>query len=155
MSESQIVPAVVEGFGSGLCAFHRAHVVRHRKAGGEKEIFVFADTRAPGLGGLAISEAMTHGLPVVATLADGCEADLIEEGRNGHILEPGDLPRLEACLEALLSDETRLREMGAHSRRIIEERCNIDTYMENLVAALDYTAGAGEPGGEPGGKAGG
>ena len=55
----------------------------------------------------------------------------------------------------LLSDETRLREMGAHSRRIIEERCNIDTYMENLVAALDYTAGAGEPGGEPGGKAGG
>jgi glycosyltransferase involved in cell wall biosynthesis len=95
----------------------------------------------PGLGGLAISEAMTHGLPVVATLADGCEADLIDEGRNGHILEPGDTKRLQACLEDLLADPEQRREMGVRSRRIIDERVNIDTYMENLVAALRYASG--------------
>lgn len=94
----------------------------------------------PGLGGLAISEAMTHGLPVVATVADGCEADLIQEGRNGHVLEPGDVRRLEDCLDALLADPDRLRAMGERSRAIIEHEHNIDTYMENLIAALHYAA---------------
>ena len=97
----------------------------------------------PGLGGLAISEAMTHGLPVVATLADGCEADLIQAGRNGHILEPGHTERLEACLEELLADPDRMRAMGEHSRAIIEQEHNINTYMENLVAALHYGAARG------------
>ena len=94
----------------------------------------------PGLGGLAISEAMTHGLPVVATLADGCEADLVEEGRNGHILRPGDLDRLEHCLEEMLSSPERLAEMGRHARKLIDERYNIGAYMDNVVAALEYTA---------------
>jgi glycosyltransferase involved in cell wall biosynthesis len=97
----------------------------------------------PGLGGLAISEAMTHGLPVVSSLADGCERDLIEEGRNGYVVEPRDTRRLEACLEELLSDPERLRAMGEHSRRIVDERYNIGTYMESLVAALRYGAARG------------
>lgn len=92
----------------------------------------------PGLGGLAISEAMAHGLPVVATVADGCELDLIEEGRNGFIVTPGDLDRLEGCLEAMLSDPERLETMGRHGQRLIEERYNIGAYMESLVAALEY-----------------
>ena len=94
----------------------------------------------PGLGGLAISEAMTHGLPVVATLADGCEADLVEEGRNGFILSPGDTAALEARLEDMLSDPKRLREMGQHGRRLIEDRYNIGAYMQKVFEAIEYTA---------------
>jgi len=97
----------------------------------------------PGLGGLAISEAMTHGLPIVATLADGCEADLIQEGANGHVLAAGDTEQLESRLEALLADPDRIQRMGERSRAIIEHEHNINTYMENLVAALHY---AGELG---------
>lgn len=96
----------------------------------------------PGLGGLAISEAMTHGLPVVATLADGCEVDLIEEGGNGHLVTPGDRDALERCLEAMLADPERLEAMGRHGQRLIEERFNIGAYMESLVAALEYAAGS-------------
>ena len=97
----------------------------------------------PGLGGLAISEAMTHRLPVVATLADGCEIDLIEEGRNGHVLAPGDSDRLDALLEEMLSDPERLAAMGRHSRTIIDERHDIGSYMNNLVAALEYAHAQG------------
>lgn len=37
----------------------------------------------PGLGGLAISEMMAHGLPVVCNGGDGTERDLIQEGVTG------------------------------------------------------------------------
>jgi glycosyltransferase involved in cell wall biosynthesis len=92
----------------------------------------------PGLGGLAISEAMTHGLPVVATLADGCEADLIEPGGNGYILEPGDIEALRSCLEEMLADSKRLGRMGARAREIIDTKHNIGRYMDHVVAALRF-----------------
>jgi glycosyltransferase involved in cell wall biosynthesis len=92
----------------------------------------------PGLGGLAVSEAMAHGLPVIATEADGCEVDLVEEGKNGYLLPVGDRGKLEACLDMLLSDPRTLESMKRHSRWMIENRFNIHTYMENVVAAVDY-----------------
>ncbi len=90
----------------------------------------------PGLGGLAISEAMTHGLPIIATIGDGCEVDLIRAGENGYIVTLGDLDRMETCLSELLRDPDRCRAMGESSRRLIDERYNINTYMDQLVSAL-------------------
>jgi glycosyltransferase involved in cell wall biosynthesis len=92
----------------------------------------------PGLGGLAISEAMAHGLPVLATEADGCEVDLVEEGMNGYLLPVGDRDVLEARLEEILDDPERLERMSAHSRWVIDNRYNIHTYMENVAAAVRY-----------------
>ncbi len=97
----------------------------------------------PGLGGLAISEAMAHGLPVLATEADGCEVDLVEEGANGYLLPVGDRQALEARLDQILSDPELLAQMSAHSRWVIEHRYNIHSYMENVVAAIDYARSAG------------
>jgi glycosyltransferase involved in cell wall biosynthesis len=97
----------------------------------------------PGLGGLAISEAMTHGLPVVATLADGCEVDLVQEGHSGYVLESGDLDALESRIEEMLGDPERLAEMGANGRRIIDEQHDIGRYLENMVAALECGAAQG------------
>jgi glycosyltransferase involved in cell wall biosynthesis len=90
----------------------------------------------PGLGGLSISEAMCHGLPIIATQADGCEVDLIEMGKNGYILDKGNVEQLTSRLNEMLSDPERVKSMGEHSRWIIENRHNIETYMDNLMAAL-------------------
>jgi glycosyltransferase involved in cell wall biosynthesis len=92
----------------------------------------------PGLGGLAISEAMVHGLPVIATEADGCEVDLVEQGKNGHLLPTGDRDRLVSVLDSLLREPGRIEAMSRHSSWIIENRFNIHTYMENVVAALEH-----------------
>lgn len=91
----------------------------------------------PGLGGLSISEAMAHGLPLIATQADGCEVDLIEQGQNGFILEVGNVAQLTSQLDEMLADPDRLRRMGEHSRWIIDHRYNINTYMDNVIAALN------------------
>ncbi len=106
---------------------------------GVSRYFLLADVFVlPWLGGLAISEAMAHGLPVVVTEADGCEVDLVETGKNGYILPVGDRAALEQCLASLLDDPQRLTLMAQHSRWIIEHRYNIHTYMENVVSALEF-----------------
>ena len=101
----------------------------------------------PGLGGLGISEAMAHSLPVVVTKADGCELDLVESGRNGYIVGVGDVTELTNKLTSMLADRELLDRMGAHSRWIIDHKYNINTYMANVVAALEYAyhISRGEP----------
>jgi glycosyltransferase involved in cell wall biosynthesis len=92
----------------------------------------------PGLGGLAVSEALVHGLPVVSAEADGCEVDLVEEGKNGYRIETGDLETLHDRIAELLDDEAKRSSMAARSKWIVKNRFNINSYMENLIAALDY-----------------
>lgn len=92
----------------------------------------------PGLGGLAISQAMAHSLPVIVTVADGCELDLVEDGKNGYILPPGDQDRMYAAVDEILSDPRVLRRMREYSRWIIDHKYNIHTYMDGLVAALEH-----------------
>lgn len=92
----------------------------------------------PGLGGLAISEAMVHSLPVVCSEADGCELDLVEPGENGDLFQVGDARSLERSLEGLLVDRDRLRKMGERSRWIIDHRFNINSYMTNVIDALRF-----------------
>jgi glycosyltransferase involved in cell wall biosynthesis len=90
----------------------------------------------PGLGGLAISEAMAHGLPVICTVADGCEEDLIVPGQNGEIVPEGDEAALIGAITALLDDRTRLATYGAVSSQLIQTRYNVHTYLEGIVNAL-------------------
>lgn len=97
----------------------------------------------PWLGGLAISEAMAHGLPVLVTEADGCEVDLVDEGKNGYVLPLGDQRALEDCLTLMLEQPERVEAMGIHSRWIIDHRYNIHSYMENVVGALEYAYARG------------
>ncbi len=40
----------------------------------------------PGTGGLALQQAMAYGLPVIAGVADGTQADLVRQS-NGWLLE--------------------------------------------------------------------
>jgi glycosyltransferase involved in cell wall biosynthesis len=57
----------------------------------------------------AIMEALCMGLPVVTTAARGC-SDLIEDGRTGLVVPPGDVAALEqALLETISRPEARRR----------------------------------------------
>jgi glycosyltransferase involved in cell wall biosynthesis len=92
----------------------------------------------PGTGGLAISEGMTHGLPVICSIGDGVEVDLIDEGVNGFRVEPNNTDQLAEKMRIALQSPERLRDMGYASRRIISERANIDRYMNEMLSAIFY-----------------
>jgi glycosyltransferase involved in cell wall biosynthesis len=66
----------------------------------------------PGTGGLAVQEAMVHGLPIIVARGDGTQDDLVREA-NGWQIPPDDFPALVAALRAALADPWRLGKMGA------------------------------------------
>ena len=64
--------------------------------------------------GVVIHEAVCAGLPVIATRTSHASADLVNEGRNGFIVEPDDAATLADRLAAC-ADDTRARTMGGRS----------------------------------------
>ncbi len=90
----------------------------------------------PGTGGLAIQQAMSYGLPVIAAEADGTQADLVRPG-NGWQIAPNDLAALTAALDEALGDLARLRRMGAESYRIVAEEINLEQMVKVFVQALN------------------
>ncbi|MCK5924228.1 MAG: glycosyltransferase family 4 protein, partial [Methylococcales bacterium] len=96
----------------------------------------------PGLGGLAISEAMAHGLPVLCTFADGCEVDLVVDKETGFRImsdvdEEVDLFLYEK-LVYILKDDNRLQEMSYNARNRILNQHNVNTYIEGIVDSIKY-----------------
>lgn len=90
----------------------------------------------PGTGGLAVQEAMAHGLPVIVAKGDGTQDDLVGEG-NGWQIPPEDYAALVTSMRLALSDLPRLRKMGAESYRIVSEEINLEKMVEVFVKALN------------------
>jgi glycosyltransferase involved in cell wall biosynthesis len=89
----------------------------------------------PGTGGLAVQQAMAHGLPVIAAQGDGTLDALIRPA-NGWRVPPSDLSALTAALHTALMDIPRLRRMGAESYRIVAEEINLEVMVNVFIAAL-------------------
>jgi glycosyltransferase involved in cell wall biosynthesis len=90
----------------------------------------------PGTGGLAIQQAMAHGLPVIVARGDGTQDDLVRS-ENGWQVPPDDLPGLINVFQQALSDPIRLRWMGEASYRIVAEEINVDKMVEAFVNVLN------------------
>jgi glycosyltransferase involved in cell wall biosynthesis len=90
----------------------------------------------PGTGGLAIQQAMSHGLPVVVAQGDGTQDDLVRPG-NGWLVRPGDADDLRVKLSLALSDVSRLRRMGTESFRITRDEINIERMAQAFIEALN------------------
>jgi len=97
----------------------------------EADLFVL-----PGTGGLAVQQAMSHGLPVIVAKGDGTQDDLIRP-ENGWQIPPGDDDALVSTMKEALSDVKRLRKMGAESYRIVAQEINLEKMVEVFIEALN------------------
>ncbi|HYZ38356.1 MAG TPA: glycosyltransferase family 4 protein [Pseudonocardiaceae bacterium] len=66
--------------------------------------------------GIAYLEAMRCGLPVIATSAGGAR-EVVDEGREGLFVAPGDVDTLSGHVQALVADRELLLRMGLAARR--------------------------------------
>jgi glycosyltransferase involved in cell wall biosynthesis len=90
----------------------------------------------PGTGGLAVQQAMSHGLPVIVARGDGTQDDLVRP-ENGWQVPPDDYEALLHTMKDALSDAARLRKMGEASYRIVREEINIEKMAETFIEALN------------------
>jgi glycosyltransferase involved in cell wall biosynthesis len=89
--------------------------------------------------GIVFIEAMTAHLPIVATRV-GAIPDFVEEGKNGWLVEPGDVTATADALLRLLRNPRMCREFGEHSYRLVNERYSWkavgEKFRENILNVL-------------------
>lgn len=96
-------------------------------------------SRAEGLP-LAALEAMAHGVPVAAFALGGLP-ELIVEGENGFLAQPGDLPALaQAVRRWAAMDAAARRAMSDAARATIAERYSREAGVARVIAIHDGKA---------------
>lgn len=92
-----------------------------------------------------IPMAYSAGKPVVATTVGGLP-EMVENGRTGYVVPPGDSAQLAEAVTKLLLDEPLRCRMGADAKRKIEEECSpkmvAEKTMEVYRRAVEETAHA-------------
>ncbi|EGQ7828674.1 glycosyltransferase family 4 protein [Vibrio parahaemolyticus] len=100
------------------------------------ELFYISDIFIlPSLGGLAIQQAMSYGLPVVVSIGDGTEKDLVTDNYNGRIFESGNFDSMASAVDELIEDG-QLVNLGKNSLSLIENRFNIEAMVKDYLIAV-------------------
>jgi rhamnosyl/mannosyltransferase len=88
---------------------------------------------------------MACGKPTIATRVPGSGMDwVVEEGRTGWMVDPGDRRALARLLQRLVSERSRLAEYGAEARRRFDQRFRIEAVADRVEAVYRETARGGE-----------
>jgi glycosyltransferase involved in cell wall biosynthesis len=89
----------------------------------------------PGTGGLAVQQAMAHGLPVIVGQGDGTQADLVREENGWLVLEDTE-SALRRAIEQALASRADLPAMGMESTAIVAQEVNVEAMVRTFVSAM-------------------
>jgi len=98
----------------------------------ESDLFVLATLKETY--GMAVAEALAHGLPVVSTTT-GAIPDLVGE-EAGLLVPPGDMGALAEALARVLGDAGLRRRLAEGARRVRDRLPNWGQAVDNMTAAL-------------------
>ncbi|MDX1630540.1 MAG: glycosyltransferase family 4 protein [Thermoanaerobaculia bacterium] len=90
----------------------------------------------------AILEAMAAGLPVVATRAGGIP-EIVEDGRTGLLVSPGDPDQLAEALARLSECPELARRLGEAGRERARERFSLEAWRHRLLSLYEEILDAG------------
>jgi glycosyltransferase involved in cell wall biosynthesis len=139
--------ATVECFTRLACAARVNHLIRFLEPVGPEELaelycaadVVLLPTRRDMFPKVLV-EAGLAGKPLVTTTACGSAGLIVQEGVNGFVIEPENPLQLAGAMTKLLDQGLRLR-MGAESRGIVDQYCNIELEVQGYVAGIKRAAG--------------
>ncbi|MEN6409568.1 MAG: glycosyltransferase family 4 protein [Anaerolineaceae bacterium] len=81
---------------------------------------------------MVVLEALSAGLPVVATPAGGIP-EVVLNGVNGFLVPVGDVQTLKEKIQTLCADADLRAVMGQRSREIAESELNVNVYVGRLI----------------------
>lgn len=82
---------------------------------------------------VAVLEALSYALPVVATRVGGIP-DIIEDGVSGVLVEPEDVPALETALLRVLTDKSWAQALGMRGRACMVRDHSVGVVWDKLEA---------------------
>jgi L-malate glycosyltransferase len=82
--------------------------------------------------GRALIEAMALGVPVVATNIGG-PPEIIEDGREGYLVAPGDAGAWAQAIHRIVDNPKRGREMGDAGRRRVKEAFSVRYHVAAML----------------------
>ncbi len=84
---------------------------------------------------IVLIEAMALGIPVVSTPVSG-NPELIENGRSGLLVPPGNAAALAEAVKSLMDDSELARRLAENARQTIESGFDLDSNIARLVHAI-------------------
>jgi len=78
---------------------------------------------------LALLEAMAAGVPAVATRVGGV-TEVLEDGKSGFLVPPGDSQALARGIISLLEDRSLARRIGNSAREVVASRFSLNVMVE-------------------------
>jgi len=91
---------------------------------------------------MASIEAMACGLPVIVSAVGGIP-EIVEDGRTGRLITPGDRAALARAVVSLLDQPERGRVWGASGRRVAVERFNTASQAARLARLIEDAVALG------------
>jgi glycosyltransferase involved in cell wall biosynthesis len=85
---------------------------------------------------LSLVLAMGAGLPVVATAVAGIP-EVVDDGRTGMLVPPGDRAALGLALAKLVADAPSRERLGRDARATVLPRFNVDGYVQAIAGLYD------------------
>lgn len=82
--------------------------------------------------GLVIVEAMSFGIPVVASDVGGIP-DIIEDGHNGLLAKPRNPESIYRSIKKLIENYELRKKISANALQIIEEKYSLENYVNRLI----------------------
>jgi len=123
----------LKGLSKELDVENQVHLLGFRKDIHEickiSDLFAFPSYRE-GLS-VALMEAMANGLPVVCSNIRG-NSDLIEDGKGGYLVEPGDVEGFTKYIKGLIEDSRLRSEFGDFNHKKIENYS-----IENVLKEME------------------
>lgn len=86
---------------------------------------------------ISILEAMSYGLPILSTPVGGIP-EIVENGVNGFLFQPGDKKAMQNSIDKLINDSTLMKQMGTASLQKSKEYLpqKISQKLENIYNSL-------------------
>ena len=82
---------------------------------------------------ISILEAMSYSLPIISTAVGGIP-EILKNGENGFIMEPGDKEAIYRAIHTLMGDERLRAQMGEKSFEKV--RTHLPGYVEKQLREL-------------------
>jgi glycosyltransferase involved in cell wall biosynthesis len=93
---------------------------------------------------VVLGEAMASSLPIVTTRV-GAHAEAVREGESGFVIDADDAEALRDRLQRLARDPEQCARMGRSSRRIGEERFDMEKNANRIADLLVELSGEAAP----------